>query len=106
MNKLLAAILLSLAFATPAMAQTTRPAPKSEAGSQSSNMGLPPDDNQDANNGTGTDGSIEHDHGKASSTVAGINGSTTGMGGNSSSKGADKPLEDQPSVGGGTQTGK
>ena len=89
----------------PALAQTPKPPSGSEAGSQSSNMGLPPDDNAHANNGAGTDGSISKDNGSASSTVAGVNGSKTGMGGGSS-QGASKPLENDPALGGGTQAPK
>ena len=99
------ALLATLLAAAPALAQTTRPAPSSEAGSQSSNMGLPPDDNEHANNGVGTDGSLDHDHGTASSTVMGMHGSQTPIA-KGSSQGVTKPVENQPSVGGGSQVPK
>ena len=105
MTRTLTAFVLLLALAAPAAAQTTQPAPKTEAGSQSSNMGLPPTDGH-ASNGVGTEGSLDHDHGKASSTVAGIGGSTTGITTGGNNQDSAKPAENQPSVGGGSQTGK
>ena len=67
-------------------------------------MGLPPDDNQHANNGVGTDGSLTQDNGTASSTVAGIHGGQTPVG-VGSSQGVSKPVENEPAQGGGTQGG-
>ncbi len=96
------AVLTALILSTPALAQTTRPAPSSEAGSQSSNMGLPPDDNEHANNGVGTQGSLEENHGSASSTVLGVHGGQTPIA-TGSSQGVAKPAENEPAQVGGTQ---
>ncbi len=53
-----------------------------------------------ANNGVGTQGSLDSNPGKASSSVSGVNGGTTSFGGGSSAKGADGPVEGDPTQGG------
>ena len=50
-----------------------------------------------ANNGIGTSGSLDRDAGKASSTVAGMNGGKTG---GASSPGAGGKIESDPTQGG------
>ena len=72
---------------------------QSESNSQSSNMGPATGNRGDANNGVGTQGSLDSSPGKASSTVSGVNGGTTSFGG-SSSKGAGGPVESDPTQGG------
>lgn len=89
--------LLMLGLAT-ASAQTST----SETGHQSSNMGPATGNRDGANNGVGTEGSLDHDAGKASSTVSGMNGST-GLGG-AKSQGSTAKVEGDPTQGGGTQT--
>ena len=97
-----AAALLALGLQA-AVAQTGGPATtrpdQSEASHQNSPMG-PATANQDAgNNGVGTLGSLDSSPGKATSTVAGVNGGTTGIGAGSS-KGAGGPIESDPAQGG------
>ena len=97
-----AAALLALGLQAAA-AQTGGPAAtrpdQSEASHQNSPMG-PATANQDAgNNGVGTLGSLDSSPGKATSTVAGVNGGTTGIGGGSS-KGAGGSIESDPAQGG------
>lgn len=77
---------------------------QSESNSQSSNMGPGTGNNGAANNGVGTTGSLDHDAGKASSTVAGVKGGSTSFGGNSA-QGTGK-MESDPTQGGGSQTPK
>ncbi len=80
----------------------TRP-DQSEASHQNSPMG-PATANQDSgNNGAGTLGSLDSSPGKATSTVAGVNGGTTGIGGGSS-KGAGGAVESDPTQGGSKRT--
>ena len=84
-----AAALLALGLQAAA-AQTGGPAAtrpdQSEASHQNSPMG-PATANQDAgNNGVGTLGSLDSSPGKATSTVAGVNGGTTGKVGTASLK--------------------
>lgn len=52
-----------------------------------------------ANNGVGTKVSLDHDAGKASSTVAGMGGGKAGVGGDSS-KASGGPVENDPALGG------
>ena len=71
---------------------------QSEANSQTSNMGPAIGNRGDANNGIGTQGSLDHDAGKASSTVTGMKGGTAALGGQSS-QGTGK-MESDPTQGG------
>ena len=92
-----------LAFGLQAAAAQTGPAAtrpdQSEASHQNSPMG-PATANQDSgNNGVGTLGSLDSSPGKATSTVAGVNGGKTGIGAGSS-KGAGGPIESDPAQGG------
>ncbi len=93
-------------FQNTSVAQTgpaaTRP-DQSEASHQNSPMG-PATANQDSgNNGVGTLGSLDSSPGKATSTVAGVDGGKTGIGGGSS-KGAAGAIESDPTQGGGKKT--
>lgn len=74
-----------------------------ELNHQDSNMGSGSGNTGGANNGVGTQGSLDHDAGKASSTVAGVKGGTTSFGGGESSKATGQKLESDPSQGGGKQ---
>ena len=92
-----------LAFGLQAAAAQTGPAAtrpnQSESSHQDSPMG-PATANQDSgNNGVGTLGSLDSSPGKATSTVAGVNGGKTGIGGGSS-KGAGGAIESDPAQGG------
>lgn len=93
-------------FQNSSVAQTGLAATRqdqSEASHQNSPMG-PATANQDAgNNGVGTLGSLDSSPGKATSTVAGVNGGTTGIGGGSS-KGAGGTVESDPTQGGSKTT--
>ena len=77
--------------------------PGSEAGSRSSKMGIPTGTSAGASNGVGTEGSLDHDAGKSSSTVSGMHGGTASFG-----RGAQptKPAENEPAIGGGDQKPK
>jgi hypothetical protein len=66
-------------------------------------MGLPTGSGAGANNGVGTQGSLDSSPGKASSSVAGVNGSGTSFGGNGSAKGTGGAIESDPTQGGGQQ---
>jgi hypothetical protein len=90
--------LLMLGLAT-ASAQTST----GETGHQSSNMGPATGNRDGANNGVGTEGSLDHDAGKASSTVSGMNGSNTSFGG-AKSQGSTAKVEGDPTQGGGGQS--
>ena len=93
-------------FQNTSIAQTgpaaTRPY-QSEASHQNSPMG-PATANQDSgNNGVGTLGSLDSSPGKATSTVAGVNGGMTGISGGSS-KGIGGAIESDPTQGGSKKT--
>ncbi len=89
-------------LASPGIPTASAQAASSEAKNQSSNMAPATGNNGVANNGVGTDGSLDHDHGKASSTVAGMGGAKAGTGGDSS-KASGGPVENDPALGGGKQ---
>lgn len=91
-----AALILALSMHTAA-AQSGKPS--GEAGS--SNMGPATGNKDNANNGIGTAGSLDHDAGSASSTVAGMNGSKTGFGGNTVKPNKGNEVETDPTQGGG-----
>ncbi len=59
--------------------------------------------NDAANNGVGTEGSLDHDAGKASSTVAGMGGKGA-VGGGNTGKVTGAPVESDPAQGGGMQS--
>ncbi len=90
-----AALMLGLSMHTVA-AQTSK-AP-GEAGSN--NMGPATGNTDKANNGIGTAGSLDHDAGSASSTVAGVNGGKTGFGGNTIKPDKGNEVETDPAQGG------
>ncbi len=101
---LVASVMLGVALVSvpPADAQSGPAASKpnqSEANSQSSNMGPATGNTGAGNNGVGTQGSLDSNPGKASSTVAGVNGGSTGFGGGASSKGTGT-VESDPTQGG------
>ena len=89
-------------FQNTSTAQTgpaaTRP-DQSEASHQNSPMGPATANQDDGNNGVGTLGSLDSSPGKATSTVAGVNGGTTGIGGGGG-KGAGGAIESDPTQGG------
>lgn len=89
--------------AGPGLRAAWAQAPSNEAAHQSSDMGPATGNNQGANNGVGTDGSLEQDHGKASSTVAGMGGKAR-VGGGNSGKVTGSAVESDPAQGGGTQS--
>ena len=97
----LAALLLGISssIVPPALAQTG----KAPGEKDSSNMGPSSGNTGGANNGVGTSGSLDHDAGKASSTVAGVNGGKTSFGGGASAPGAGGKIESDPTQGGGDQ---
>lgn len=72
---------------------------QSEASHQDSSMGPATGNRDGANNGVGTQGSLDSSPGKASSTVVGVHGGKTGIG-SGSSTGAGGPLESDPTQGG------
>lgn len=90
---------LAFVLAGPSLKTAQAQAPSSEATHQSSDMAPGTGNNGAANNGVGTDGSLDHDHGKASSTVAGMGGAKAGVGGDSS-KATSGPVESDPGLGG------
>ena len=98
----IAALVLGLLMHT-AFAQADKAADKTPGEAESSNMGPGTGNNGTANNGVGNSGSLDHDNGSASSTVAGVNGSKTGFGGNTVKPGAGGALETDPAQGGGKQ---
>jgi hypothetical protein len=80
----------ALAFVQTAAAQSGPTASKlyqSESNSQFSNMGPATGNTEAGNNGVGTQSPLDSNPGKAGSTVAGVNGGSTGYGGGTSSKG-------------------
>lgn len=83
----------------PALAQTGKAPGEKESSSMAPSSG----NTGAANNGVGTSGSLDHDAGKASSTVAGVNGGKTGFGGGNSLAGAGGKIEGDPAQGGGNQ---
>jgi len=97
MRQLLATALLTLLVAAVAHAQ---PVPNGSADKGKATMGLPAAGTQGANNGVGTEGSINGQNGTASSTVAGAPGGTTPFKSNGNASG---PMESDPAQGGGQQ---
>ena len=87
----------------PGLATAWAQAPSSEAARQSSNMGPATGNNQGANNGVGTEGSLDQDRGKASSTVAGMGGKAA-VGNGNTGKVTGGAVESDPAQGGGTQS--
>lgn len=73
---------------------------KAPGETESSNMGPASGNRGDANNGAGTAGSLDRNAGTASSTVAGVNGSRTGFGGNTVKPGKANEVETDPTQGG------
>jgi len=94
------ALLIGLVLAGPAVAQLPAPA----GTEQGSRMGLPNGNISGANNGVGTEGSLDRNAGKATSTVAGVRGGTASFG--ASDGGHAKPAENDPAIGGGDQKPK
>lgn len=92
----------------PVAAQTeTAPghAGEGEIKHQSSDMEPASGNNAGANNGAGTQGSLDGgDAGKASSTVAGVNGGKTGFAAGPSNKSIGGVVESDPALGGGKQS--
>jgi len=95
-----ATLMLSLSSHT-ALAQADKAPGKAPGEAESSNMGPGTGNNGAANNGIGTSGSLDHDAGSASSTVAGVNGSKTGFNGNTIKPGTGTEMETDPAQGGG-----
>ena len=101
--KAAASAAVAFSLAGPGLATAWAQAPSNEAAHQSSNMGPATGNKGDANNGVGTDGSLEQDHGKASSTVAGMGGKAA-VGGGNTGKVSGGAVESDPAQGGGTQS--
>lgn len=84
-----------------AAAQTGKETSKLPGEAESSSMGPASGNKDGANNGVGTAGSLDHDAGTASSTVAGVNGGKTGFGGNTIKPDKGNEVETDPTQGGG-----
>jgi len=97
------ALVQSATTAGPGQGAAASQPNQSESNSQSSAMGLPSSSGAGASNGVGTQASLDSSPCKASSTVAGVEGSSISFGGGSSSIGAGGTVESDPTQGGSKQ---
>jgi hypothetical protein len=96
--------LMSVCLASHDATAQDRTAPSRETSGESTNesakMGPATGNNEGANNGVGTAGSLDHDAGTASSTVSGMKGGATGFGGGTPSRDSAAKVEGDPALGG------